>query len=58
MTKTESTKKPQFGNKRSHALNATRKSWKPNLQKVKLAGGEVIKLSARELRTLKKEQSK
>ena len=23
----------KFGNKRSHALNSTRRSWKPNLQK-------------------------
>lgn len=27
-------KKTTFGNKRSHALNSSRRSWKPNLQKV------------------------
>ena len=27
-------KRTQFGNKRSHALNSSRRSWKPNLQKV------------------------
>ena len=26
-------RKTSFGNKRSHALNASRRSWKPNLQK-------------------------
>ena len=27
-------RRTRFGNKRSHALNASRRSWKPNLQKV------------------------
>ncbi len=27
-------KKPSFGNKRSHSLKATRRKFKPNLQKV------------------------
>ncbi len=27
-------KRTRFGNKRSHALNASRRSWKPNLQNV------------------------
>ena len=27
-------RKSQTGNARSHALNATRRTWKPNLQKV------------------------
>lgn len=47
-------KKPLFGNKRSHACNATRHAQKPNLQKVTLSDGTTIKISARELRTLKK----
>lgn len=47
-------KKPLFGNLRSHALNATRHAQKPNLQKVTLEDGTAIRLSARELRTLKK----
>ncbi len=51
-------KKPLFGNKRSHAMNATRRAQKPNLQKVKLDNGETIMMSARELRTLKKEEKK
>lgn len=47
-------KKPLFGNIRSHALNATRHAQKPNLQKVTLENGLSVRLSARELRTLKK----
>ncbi len=58
MVKKATSKKPLFGNKRSHALNATRKSWKPNLQKIKLEDGRVVKISARELKALKKEQLK
>ena len=29
-------KKTTFGNKRSYSLNSTRRSWKPNLQKVRI----------------------
>ena len=47
-------KKPLFGNLRSHALNATRHAQKPNLQKVTLENGLSIRLTARELKTLKK----
>ena len=47
-------KKPLFGNKRSHACNATRHAQKPNLQKITLEDGTSINISARELRTLKK----
>lgn len=47
-------KKPLFGNKRSHACNATRHAQKPNLQKITLEDGTSIKISARELKTLKK----
>lgn len=47
-------KKPLFGNRRSHALNATRHAQKPNLQKVTLENGLKIRISARELRSLKK----
>ena len=49
--------KPLFGNKRSHALNATRKMSKPNLQNkwVVISGKKYrIKLTAREIRTLDK----
>lgn len=47
-------KKPLFGNRRSHALNATRHAQKPNLQKVTLENGIKVRISARELRTLRK----
>ena len=53
MTKKLSTKKPLTGNRRSHALNATKHAQKPNLQKVTINGEKVI-LSAREARTLRK----
>ncbi len=48
------TKKPLFGNNRSHALNATRRQQKPNLQTVTLENGIKVRLSARELRTINK----
>lgn len=48
------------GNSRSHALNATKKKWNLNLQKVKLTDekGRVytIKVSARTLKSLKKQE--
>lgn len=47
-------KKPLTGNKRSHALNATKMKQKPNLQKKNINGQKVI-ISAREARTLNKE---
>ena len=46
-------KKPLTGNKRSHALNATKKKQKPNLQKKTINGQKVI-ISAREAKTLNK----
>lgn len=49
-------KKPLFGNKRSHALNATRKKQGVNLQTVRLEDGTKIRISARELRTSRKDQ--
>lgn len=54
MAKKITEKKPLFGNIRSHALNATRRIRKPNLQKVTLDNGQSVLMSARELRTLKK----
>lgn len=46
------------GNSRSHALNATKRKWNLNLQKIKVMdeNGKVytIKVSARTLKTLKK----
>ncbi len=58
MAKKITSKKPLFGNNRSHALNATRKMQKPNLQKVTLDNGESVMMSARELKTLKKTDKK
>ena len=46
-------KKPLSGNSRSHALNATKKFQKPNLQK-KTVNGQKVVISAREARTLNK----
>lgn len=57
MAKKVSAKKPLKGNRRSHALNATKHSQKPNFQKVTINGEKVI-LSAREARTMKKEENK
>ena len=51
-----SSKKPLFGNKRSHALNATRKKQNVNLQVVTLEDGTKVRLSAREIRTSRKNQ--
>ena len=47
-----STKKPLFGNKRSHALNATKMRQNPNLQTYTI-NGEKVKLTAREARTIR-----
>lgn len=47
-------KKTVFGNKRSHALNATRRMWKSNLQTVRIKDekGNIVKVkvSARALK--------
>lgn len=47
-------KKPLFGNLRSHACNAVKHAQKPNYTKVTLDNGQKVVMSARELRTLKK----
>ena len=47
-------KKPLFGNRRSHSCRATRHAQKPNLQKVTLDNGQTIRMTSRELRSLKK----
>ena len=52
-----SRKKPNFGNSRSHALNATKKKQNVNLQKMVINGEKVI-ISAREARTLNKKNAK
>ena len=48
-------KKPLSGNNRSHALNATKRVQKPNLQK-KVNNGEKVIISAREARTINKQK--
>lgn len=51
-------KGPLSGNNRSHALNATRRKWNVNLQKVKVktdTGVATMKVSARTIKTLKKQ---
>lgn len=48
-------KKPMFGNRRSHALNATRHMQKLNLQNVILADGTKVKVTAREAKKYKKD---
>lgn len=55
MAKKVTEKKSLFGNRRSHSLRATRHAQKPNFQKVTLDNGKKVVMSARELRTLKKE---
>ena len=48
-----STKKPLYGNLRSHAENATRTKQRPNLQTKKINGVKVS-LTAREWKTIDK----
>lgn len=47
-------KTPLFGNRRSHALNATRHQQKLNLQNVTLEDGTVLKVTTREAKKYKK----
>lgn len=49
-------KRTRFGNKRSHALNASRRSWKPNLQKVTILENGKRKKVYVSARTLKSEK--
>lgn len=49
---------PLSGNRRSHSLRATRRKWNVNLQKVRInvnGKPKTVRVSARELRTLKKQ---
>lgn len=50
-------KKPLTGNKRSHALNATKMQQKLNLQVVRLEDGTKVRMSAREIRNMRKQQA-
>ena len=54
MTKKITNKKPLTVNKRSHAMNATKSQQKPNLIKTTI-DGKKVKISAREARTIKKD---
>lgn len=47
-------KKPLFGNRRSHALNATRHTQNLNLQNVTLEDGTKIKVTTREAKKYKR----
>ncbi len=58
MAKKVTSKKPLTGNSRSHALNATKKQQKPNLQVIRLDDGTKIRMSAREIRSLRKQDKK
>lgn len=54
MAKKVTEKKPLSGNRRSHSCRATKHAQKPNLQQVTLDNGVKVRMSARELRSLKK----
>jgi len=54
MAKKMTNKTPLFGNRRSHACNATRHAQRPNYQKVTLVDGTKAVVTARDLRTMKK----
>lgn len=56
MAKKATTKKPLFGNLRSHACNATKHTQKLNLQKVTV-DGKSQRVTAREARAMKKNES-
>lgn len=47
MAKKATAKKPLTGNRRSHALNATKMQQKPNLQSKKI-NGKSVRITARE----------
>lgn len=50
------TRKPLKGNDRSHALNTSKRARKLNLQVHTLEDGTKVRLTAREKRTLRKEE--
>ena len=57
MAKKVTNTKPLSGNRRSHACNATKHAFKPNLQVVTI-NGKKVKITARELRTITKVMNK
>ncbi|MEE3928089.1 50S ribosomal protein L28 [Mycoplasmopsis ciconiae] len=49
-------KGPQFGNTRSHAMNASRRKFNVNLQKIRIktsSGTKTLRVSAKTIKTLK-----
>jgi large subunit ribosomal protein L28 len=54
MANKKTDRKPLFGNKRSHAMNATRKKQKLNVQKTTI-DGKTIKTTVREAKKTKKD---
>ena len=56
MANNKTDKKPLFGNRRSHALNATKHIFGLNLQTITI-NGKKYRLSAREIRSLKKKNA-
>ncbi len=50
----KSKKKPLFGNNKPFSLKRTRRKQNPNFQKITLEDGRTKKLTAREIKTLKK----
>ena len=55
MANKKTEKKPMFGNRRSHALNATRHMQKLNLQNVTLEDGTKVKMTTHEAKKYKKD---
>ncbi len=53
MAKKVTSAKPLSGNRRSHALNATKHKFKLNLQNVTI-NGKKVRMTAREIRSLNK----
>jgi len=49
-------RKPQSGNDRSHANNASKRTRKLNLQVHRLEDGTKVRITAREKRTLRKSE--
>ncbi len=56
MAKNISNRKPNVKNLRSHSLIKTKKKQGINLQVVRLENGQRVRISARELRAIKKDQ--
>jgi len=52
-----STKKPLKGNNRSHSLRATKRARNLNLQVYRLEDGTKVRMTAREIRTLRKDEN-